>query len=60
MEVNYLGIIISITNIVLLVGVFILIYKVVQSLKIHLARNKEMDKKIDIILDRLDKKDDVQ
>ena len=60
MEVNYLRIVIFFVNILLLVGVFILIYKSSQILKAHIARNKEMDKKIDIIIDKLSKKDGIQ
>lgn len=54
MEINYLTIIATVINFALLFGIIILIYRAVQGFKKFVNRNKEMDKKIDIILDKLE------
>ena len=57
MEINYLTIIATVINFALLFGIIILIYRAVQGFKKFVNRNKEMDKKIDIILDKLENGD---
>jgi len=56
MELEYFTIIWSIFNIVLLGAILIGIYKGVKSFKSFIVRNKEMDKKLDIILSKLENK----
>ncbi|MBD5640170.1 carboxymuconolactone decarboxylase [Clostridium botulinum] len=58
MEINYLSIITSIINLVLLFLIITAIFKVIQSLKHFIKRNKEMDKKLDIIMKGLENKED--
>jgi len=56
--VNYFSIIATIVNFTLLFAIIILIYRAIQGVKKFVNRNKEMDKKIDIILDKLENKED--
>ena len=58
MGTNYFVIIATIINFAILVAIIIVIYKAVQWLIKFTNRNKEMDKKIDIILSKLDNKED--
>ncbi|GAA0080418.1 carboxymuconolactone decarboxylase [Clostridium sporogenes] len=58
MEINYLSIITLIINLVLLFLIIIVIFKEIQSVKHFIKRNKEMDKKLDIIMKRLENKED--
>ena len=51
MEINYL-------SIILLFLIIIVIFKEIQSVKHFIKRNKEMDKKLDIIMKRLENKED--
>ncbi|HGG0418353.1 carboxymuconolactone decarboxylase [Clostridium botulinum] len=57
MEINYLSIIALIINLVLLYLIITVILKGIQSLKHFIKRNKEMDKKLDIIMKRLENKE---
>ncbi|MCW6111383.1 carboxymuconolactone decarboxylase [Clostridium sporogenes] len=58
MEINYLGIIASIVNLVLLFLIITVIFKGIESLKHFIKRNKEMDKKLDTIMKKLENKED--
>ncbi|WP_434297405.1 carboxymuconolactone decarboxylase [Clostridium sporogenes] len=58
MEINYLGIIASIVNLVLLFLIITVIFKGIKSLKHFIKRNKEMDKKLDTIMKKLENKED--
>ncbi|APH13742.1 hypothetical protein NPD5_1682 [Clostridium sporogenes] len=58
MEINYLSIIASIINLVLLFLIITAIFKGIQSLKHFIKRNKEMDKKLDTIIKKLENKED--
>ncbi|MDU1320433.1 MAG: carboxymuconolactone decarboxylase [Clostridium botulinum] len=57
MEINYLSIIALIINLVLLFLIIIVIFKAIQGVKHFIKRNKEMDKKLDIIMKRLENKE---
>ncbi|KAA8674906.1 hypothetical protein F3O63_06315 [Clostridium sp. HV4-5-A1G] len=57
MEANYISIIITIVNFALLIAIIFGIYRVIKSFKNFFIRNKEMDKKIDVILNKLDDKE---
>ncbi|NFE81771.1 carboxymuconolactone decarboxylase [Clostridium sporogenes] len=56
-EINYLSIIASIINLVLLFLIITVIFKGIKSLKHFIKRNKVMDKKLDIIIKRLENKE---
>lgn len=58
MEINYFTIIATVINFALLFGIIIVIYKAVQGFKKFINRNKEMDKKIDVILNKIENKED--
>ncbi|NFN87443.1 carboxymuconolactone decarboxylase [Clostridium sporogenes] len=53
MDINYGSIIAAIVNFVLLFLIIIGIFKGIQSIKHFINRNKEMDKKLDIIMSKL-------
>ncbi|AVQ37926.1 carboxymuconolactone decarboxylase [Clostridium botulinum] len=57
-EINYLSIIASIINLVLLFLIITVIFKGIKSLKHFIKRNKEIDKKLDTIIKRLENKED--
>lgn len=56
MEIKYSIIIATIINFALLFAIIIISYKAIQSFKRFINRNKELDKKIDTILNKLDEK----
>ena len=56
MGTNYLTIIITVVNLALLCAFIMLIYKSIKGFKNFANRNKEMDKKIDVILNKLEDK----
>lgn len=47
----------TIINIALLIAIIILLYKATKGIKNFINRNKELDKKVDIILSKLDMED---
>jgi len=51
-------IVFTIINFALLIAIIIGIYKSIQGLKNYVNRNKEMEKKIDLILNKLENKKD--
>jgi len=58
MGINYSTIIITVINIVLLLAAIVVIYKVAQAFKDFIRRNKRMENKIDVILKKLENKED--
>ena len=58
MEINYLNIVGTIINIAILFAILLLIYKGTKGFKNFINRNKEMEKKIDLILNKLKDKED--
>jgi uncharacterized protein YneF (UPF0154 family) len=50
-------IIATIINLALLIAIIILLYKAIKGIKSFINKNKELNKKIDIILSEMDKKD---
>ncbi|MFV3012410.1 carboxymuconolactone decarboxylase [Clostridium botulinum] len=56
MEINYGSIIALVINLVLIFLIIKTIFKVIQSFKYFINRNKEMDKKLDIIISKLENK----
>lgn len=57
MEFNLLTIFFTFVNIAIYVALIIGIYKAIQIFKNYINRSKNMEKKIDIILDKLENKD---
>lgn len=58
MDINYVSIIAVIVNFILLFLIIIWIFKGIQSIKHFINRNKEMEKKLDIIMSKLENKQD--
>ena len=58
MEINHLDIIGTIINFAILVIIIIMIYIAIKGFKSFVNRNKEMEKKIDDILNILENKED--
>ena len=58
MGINYSTIIITVINFVLLLAAIVVIYKVAQAFKDFIRRNKRMENKIDVILKKLENKED--
>ncbi|MBZ9686675.1 hypothetical protein G9F72_010090 [Clostridium estertheticum] len=58
MKTSYATIMFTVINFVLLFAIIVVIYKAIQGFKSFINRNKEMDKKIDIILNKLENKED--
>lgn len=58
MGIDYSTIIMSVINLILLFAVLVMIYKAIQGFKSFVKRNKEMEKKIDIILKKLENNED--
>ncbi len=54
MEGNYFTTFFTIINIVILIAIIIGIYKAIQGFKKYMDRNKEMDRKLDTILNKLE------
>ena len=57
MKVEYSTIIFTIVNFVLLFAIIIAIYRGVQAVKKFINKNKQMDEKLDIILNELKKRE---
>lgn len=57
-EINYPQIIATIINFAILFAIIIGIYKSIKYFKNFISRNKEMEKKIDIILNKLENNKD--
>ena len=53
MEINYVTIMFTMINLVLLLAIIVFIYKAIQGVKSFVIRNNEIEKKIDIILNKL-------
>ncbi|WP_333887222.1 hypothetical protein [Clostridium sp.] len=58
MQVDYVAIICTVINFILLFLIMVIIYKSIRGFKNFIDRNKEMDKKIDSILNKLKNKKD--
>ncbi|NFD31497.1 carboxymuconolactone decarboxylase [Clostridium botulinum] len=56
MEINYGSIIALVINLVLIFLIIKIIFKAIQSLKHFINKNKEIDKKLDIIISKLENK----
>lgn len=53
MDINYASIIALVINLVLIFLIIKTIFKAIQSLKHFINRNKEIDKKLDIIMKKI-------
>ncbi|MCR1935160.1 carboxymuconolactone decarboxylase [Clostridium tepidum] len=56
MDINYATVIALAVNLVLIFLIITAIFKGIQNLKQFINRNKEMDKKLDIIINKLENK----
>lgn len=57
MEVNYTVILVTIINVVLWIAIGVALYKAAKSFKRFVERNREIDKKVDLILKKLEEGD---
>lgn len=57
MEVNYTVILVTIINVFLWIAILGICYKAAKSFKRFVERNREIDKKVDIILKKLEESD---
>ncbi|WP_202127930.1 hypothetical protein [Clostridium sp. C2-6-12] len=57
MQINWIGLIFTIINIVLYLAILIGIFKGIKEIKNFISRNKELNKKIDIIINKLENKE---
>lgn len=57
MEVNYTIILVTIINVILLAAIGVVLYKAAKSFKRFVERNREIDKKVDLILKKLEEGD---
>lgn len=55
-EINFATIISTIINIALLAGIIILLYRAIKGVNNFINRNEQLDKKLNIILNKLDVK----
>jgi len=53
MSVNFIRVLITILNFALLFAIIVVIIKAIQGFRNFLSKNKEMDKKLDSILNKL-------
>ncbi|MBU3128707.1 hypothetical protein LGL55_15995 [Clostridium tagluense] len=58
METSYATIIFTVINFALLFAIIVVIYKAIKGFKSFVNRNKGMEKKIDVILSKLENKED--
>lgn len=58
MKISYHIIIVTIVNLILYIAIIIGVYKAVHGVKNFINRNKELNKKVDTILNKLDNKSD--
>lgn len=58
MEIDYVTIVVTIINFIVLFSIIIVVYKSIRGFKNFINKNKEMNKKIDVILDKLENKED--
>ena len=55
MEIDYMGLLFNFINIALIIAIIIGIFKVIKAVKQFIDRTKQMDKKLDMILNELEK-----
>lgn len=58
MRMNYFTIIITIVNFMVLLAIIIAIYKAIKAFRNFISRNKEIDRKLDVVLNKLENKED--
>lgn len=55
-DINIFAILATIINFAILIAIIILLYKAIKGIKSFINRNKELDRKVDIILSKLENK----
>jgi predicted PurR-regulated permease PerM len=58
MKIIFITVVATTINLILFVAITIVIYKAIQNIKGLINRNKELDKKLDAILNKLENKKD--
>ncbi|AJA47016.1 hypothetical protein CPAST_c09160 [Clostridium pasteurianum DSM 525 = ATCC 6013] len=58
MAMNYFTIIITIFNFMVLFAIIIAIYKAIKAFRNFISRNKEIDRKLDVVLNKLENEED--
>lgn len=58
MEIRYTSLLITLINFALIIAIILGIFKVIKEVKSFINRSKQIDKKLDIILDELRKRKD--
>ena len=58
MSISYATIMFTMINLAILFAIIVFIYKAIQGFNRFVNRNKEMEKKIDVILNKLENKED--
>jgi hypothetical protein len=58
MKIIYITIAASIVNVILFAAITIVIYKAIQGIKGFINRNKELENKVDTILNKIENKND--
>lgn len=58
MAMNYFTIIITILNFMVLFAIIIAIYKAIKAFRNFISRNKEIDRKLDVVLNKLENEED--
>lgn len=58
MKIIYITIAASIVNLILFVAITIVVYKAIQGIKGFINRNKELEKKVDTILNKIENEND--
>lgn len=56
MSINYLTVIVTLLNFALLFGIILFLIKMIQGFRSFLTRNKEMNNKLDKILNKMEEK----
>jgi predicted PurR-regulated permease PerM len=56
MKIIYITIAATIINLIIFIAIAIVVYKAIQGIKGFINRNKELDKKVDTILNKLENK----
>lgn len=57
MEISIFTVIATLINFALIVAIIMVIYKAIIGIKNYINKSKELDKKVDIILNKLNEKD---
>ena len=57
MDINISTIVFTIINVLVLIAIVAIIYSGIKNFRAFIKRNKEFDRKLDMVLDKLDEQD---